>query len=141
MPRRAQAPYTTHAGVEVQLVGPFFEVDPSKTFRQNARVMLDAIAEEGERAVKARAPFYTGSRGDPTAHIRTDIVGRTKSLSGKPWALTAVVSSLFHMRHTQNGKHYGYGGKLERKYRFFRRGIATVRTKRRDAEKLLRGLQ
>jgi hypothetical protein len=126
---------------EVELDGPFFTVDPGKRFRQNARDMLQAVADEGQRAVQARAPYYTGTKGDPTAHIRDDIVGRTKSLSGKPWALTAVVSSLFHMRHKQNGKHYGYGMKLERKYRFFRRGIATVRRKRRDAEKLLRGIQ
>jgi hypothetical protein len=127
--------------VKVETSGPFFRVDPRKTFRQNARVMLEAIAEEGEKAVKARAPYYTGDKGDPNAHIRDYIRGRVKSLRGKPWALTAVVSSLFHMFNTYGGRHYGYGRKLERKQRFFRRGIATVRKQRREAENLLRGLQ
>lgn len=125
----------------VDLTGPFFTKDPRKTFRQNARVMLQAIAEEGEAAVKARAPYYTGRSGDPNAHIRDFIRGRVVSLRGKPWALTAVVSSLFHMYNTDNGKHYGYGRKLDRKTRFFRRGVATVRKQRREAEKLLRGLE
>lgn len=129
------------AKLEVELTGPFFQVDPRKTFRANAKVLLTAIAQEGEKEVKARSPYYTGSKGDPTSHIRDDIVGRTKSLSGKPWALTAVVSSLFHMRHTYNGKHYGYGMKLERKYRFFRRGVSVIRKQRREATQLLKGLQ
>lgn len=121
--------------------GPFFKVDPRKTFRANARVMLQAVADEGEKAVKSRSPYYTGSKGDPNAHIRDFIKGRVKSLSGKPWAMTAVVSSLFHFYNTQNGRHYGYGRKLEARTKFFRRGIATVRPERREAEKLLRGLQ
>lgn len=127
--------------VKAETSGPFFTKDPRKTFRQNARVMLEAIAEEGEKAVQARAPYYTGDKGDPNAHIRDFIRGRVRSLKGKPWALTAVVSSLFHMFNTQGGKHYGYGRKLERKSRFFRRGIATVRKQRREAEHLLRGLE
>lgn len=126
---------------EVELVGPFFKVDPRKTFRANARVMLTAIAEEGEKAVKTRSPYYTGAKGDPNAHIRDFIRGRVKSLRGKPWALTAVVSSLFHLYNTQNGRHYGYGRKLERQTRFFRRGVSSIRKQRREAENLLRGLQ
>lgn len=126
---------------QVELVGPFFRVDPRKTFRQNARVLLQAVAEEGEKNVKARAPYYTGRGGDPNAHIRDHIRGRVVSLRGKPWALTSVVSSLFHMYNTYNGKHYGYGRKLERKYRFFRRGVASIRKQRREATQLLKGLQ
>lgn len=131
----------TGVRTEVELKGPFFTKDVRKTFRQNARVMLEAIAVEGEAAVKARAPYYTGRGGDPNAHIRDHIRGRVKSLRGKPWALTAVVSSLFHFYNKQGGKHYGYGRKLERKSRFFRRGVATVRKQRREAERLLRGLE
>lgn len=141
MASRGTGPYSYKNGVQVELTGPFFTKDVTKTFRQNARVMLEAIAEEGEKAVKARAPYYTGDKGDPNAHIRDFIRGRVRSLTGKPWALTAVVSSLFHNYNTQNGRHYGYGRKLERKTRFFRRGIATVRKQRREAEKLLRGLE
>lgn len=131
----------TESRTTVELSGPFFTVDVKKTFRGNCRVMLSAIAEEGEKAVKARAPYYTGDGGDPDAHIRDFIRGRVTSLTGKPWQLTAVVSSLFHMFNTYNGKHYGYGRKLERKTRFFRRGVATVRKQRREAERLLRGLE
>lgn len=139
--KKVRSPRASVVGVEVELVGPFFKIDPRKTFRANAKVLLTAIAEEGEKEVKARSPFYTGDKGDPSAHIRDDITGRTKSLRGKPWALTAVVSSLFHMRHTYNGKHYGYGLKLERKYRFFRRGVSVIRKQRREAMQLLKGMQ
>ena len=131
----------TQPKVEVELSGPFFTRDPRKTFRGNARVLLTAIAEEGEKATKARAPYYTGAGGDPDAHIRDYIQGRMKSLTGKPWVLTSVVSSLFHRYNTYNGRHYGYGQRLERKTRFFRRGIATIRKQRREATQLLKGLE
>jgi hypothetical protein len=38
----------------IDMSGPFFTHDPAKTFRQNARSMMKAIAEEGESDVKAQ---------------------------------------------------------------------------------------
>jgi hypothetical protein len=75
--------------------GPFFRNDPAKTFRQNIRGMMDAVAAEGERDVVAQLRAGEASRrpvsnnvGRVSEHVR----GRTRSLAGKRWAVTAVVS-------------------------------------------------
>jgi hypothetical protein len=77
--------------------GPFFKYQPGKTFRQNIRVLTKAIAAEGESDVKAqlragesgRLPLGGGIRpGRVSGHV----VGRTSSLRGKPWEVTAVIS-------------------------------------------------
>jgi hypothetical protein len=121
--------------VQVETKGPFFEKDPRKTFRANARDMLKGIAEEGDDAVQAAITF---GRGPEPHHIADGVYGRVEALSGKPWALTAVVSvpesrrgHVFHL----------YGRVLERKYHWLRKGVSRIRKHRREAEKLLRGLQ
>lgn len=75
--------------------GPFFRYDPVKTFRQNVREMMDAVAAEGEkdvvaqlRAGEARRRPVTLNVGRVADHVR----GRTRNLAGKRWAVTAVVS-------------------------------------------------
>lgn len=79
----------------IDLSGPFFQKDPAKTFRQNVRVMMDAVAAEGEADVKAQLVVGNADRlpishiGD---HVSEHVVGRTRSLRGKRWAVTAVVS-------------------------------------------------
>jgi hypothetical protein len=80
----------------IKMDGPFFTKDPAKTFRQNVRVMMDAIAAEGEadvraqlRAGQAQRAVVTGTGG----RVADDAVGRTTSVSGKRWAVTAVVSA------------------------------------------------
>jgi hypothetical protein len=71
----------------VKLEGPFFTRDPRKTFRQNIRSYMDKVAEVAEADVQAR---LTGSReADVT---RAEVQGRTSSLAGKRWAVTARVS-------------------------------------------------
>jgi hypothetical protein len=55
--------------------GPFFRKDPALTFRQNVRVMMDAVAAEGEKDV--RAQYQAGeARRRP---ISTSSVGRSIS--------------------------------------------------------------
>lgn len=79
----------------IDLSGPFFEADPSKTFRQNVRLMLDALAEEGERDVKAQL-----AQGEPRRYplgmglgrVSRHAIGRTRALDNKQWAMTAVIS-------------------------------------------------
>lgn len=79
----------------IDLSGPFFRKDPTKTFRQNIRVLMDAIAAEGEEDVKAQLRAGNAGRkpirrlGD---HTSDHVIGRTRSLKGKRWAVTAVVS-------------------------------------------------
>lgn len=135
-------------GPRVEYSGPLFTVDVKKTFRQNARVMLLQIAEDGEQMVKAELAMH---RGSVAPHISDHIEGRVKSLTGKPWALTSVVSSTIHL---QLPGHKGYAQFLEdghrgrsgiqttfRGYFVFRRvGAAIKRTRRPAAANLVKGL-
>lgn len=77
--------------------GPFFRGNPVLTFRQNVKVLMDAVAKEAEADIvaqlrvgqAARYPLGGGIRpGRVSAHVK----GRTKNLSGKRWAVTAVAS-------------------------------------------------
>lgn len=81
----------------IDMSGPFFKSDPRKTFRQNVRVMMDAVAAEGEKDVKAQLEAGNAARAPirrlGTAHTSDHVVGRTKSLTGQRWAVTAVVSA------------------------------------------------
>ena len=43
-----------HITTTLTTKGPFFQADPSRTFRQNVRVMMAAVAAEGESDVKAQ---------------------------------------------------------------------------------------
>jgi len=75
--------------------GPFFEKDPTKTFRQNIRELMDEIAAAGESDVKAQLQQGQGDRyplGMGLGRVSMHVVGRTKNLSGKRWAVTAIVS-------------------------------------------------
>lgn len=101
MPRRSKY------GPSIEYSGPFFEKDIRKTFRQNARDLVSAIAEDGEAMVKAD---LTPGHGRLTGDYAEAVQGRVKSLSGKKWALTAVVTST---RHLQMPGYRGYGKFLE----------------------------
>jgi len=75
--------------------GPFFTKDPRKTFRQNIRTMMRAIAEEAQQDIETQMRHNQGRRA-PIAelgdHVSSHVVGRVKSLRGKPWQVTAVIS-------------------------------------------------
>lgn len=120
---------------KVELSGPFFRADPKKTWRQNVRAMMRAIAEEGERSVRNAVTF---ERGPEPYHIADDITGRVESLGGKPWALNAVVS----IPNARRGHVFSpYARKLDRRTKFFSRGVRAIRKQRREAMRLLEGLQ
>lgn len=133
-------------GAKVTYSGPIFEKDVKKTFRQNARVMLLQVAEDGEQLVRSELSAH---RGAEAPHISDHIEGRVKSLSGKPWQLTSVVTSQLHM--TLPG-HKGYmtfletGMKGARQttfrglYVFRRVGSAIKRTRRAQQADLTKGL-
>jgi hypothetical protein len=72
----------------IDLSGPFFRADPARTFRQNVRVMMRAVAAEGESDVKAQMQ----AAGREGAAVRPYVRGRTSNLAGKPWAVSANVS-------------------------------------------------
>ena len=71
---------------QIEYTGPFFARDPKLTFRQNIRRVMDAIAEWGEGEVRAQMA------GIGTGRTARSYRGRTRSLAGKRWAVTAVVS-------------------------------------------------
>ena len=86
----AKSPY----GPRVEYSGPFFTKDIKKTFRQNARDLVLAIAEDGEQLVKAN---LTPGHGRLTGDYADAVNARVGSLKGKKWALTAVVTSTRHL--------------------------------------------
>lgn len=76
----------------IEYDGPFFERDPTKTFRKNVRRLMERMATVGEAEVKrriAQAPRRTAGPSYSGRFIR----GRVKSLAGRPWATTMVVSA------------------------------------------------
>lgn len=83
----------------ISKTGPFFKGDPVRRFRSNIKVMMDDVAAEGQKDVQnklrsgqgRRAPVYALRRSS-RARVADNVVGRTKSLSGKQWKVTATVS-------------------------------------------------
>ena len=79
----------------IDVSGPFFHADIRKTFRQNARTLMEAIAREGEADVRAQLQAGSGARqpirqiGD---RVSDHVHGRAAALRGKAWSLHAVVS-------------------------------------------------
>ena len=95
MPRtRTQAGLT---GWTAEVSGPFFTRDPRKVFRENVKDFMDEVARVGEAEVLAgmrsgeavRRPISSGVQ---PARVRAHVVGRTTSLRGKRWQVSAVVS-------------------------------------------------
>lgn len=68
------------------LAGPFFEKDPTKTFRQNLRDMMDALAKEAEKDVRAQIT---------SAHVNPNVKGYTTGTkTSKRWATSMAVNLL-----------------------------------------------
>jgi hypothetical protein len=92
----------------VEFDGAFFTANPHKTLRQNIRVMLADMASRGESEARAEVAPHRRS-GD----LEGSIHGRVASLSGKKWALTAVVSSQLNRAK----KRESYAGYIETGFR------------------------
>lgn len=71
--------------------GPFFDHDPARTFRQNARDMMEAVAREGVKDVTGR---MAGQR-DPVSigggRVADRVIGFVDYRGRKPDSITAVV--------------------------------------------------
>lgn len=109
--------------LSIDLSGPLFAREPGQTIHHNIRRMLEGIAEEGEETVKAAYPVVTG-RG------RAGVRGRVESLTGKQWALTAVISQTFVYPWPGGGPKQYRGGKTERRHGMFRRTAQALRASR-----------
>jgi hypothetical protein len=86
----------TRITTTIDLSGPFFAKDVKKTFLENVHTMLEAIAEEGESDVRAQLVAGQSSRAEirrlKGERVSSHAVGRVKSLAGKNWRYTAVIS-------------------------------------------------
>lgn len=122
MARRPNRRYaTTAVDPHARLYGPFFAPDANQRLGMNIRKMLEAVANEGEAVIDTRAPRKTGAFVEGTH-------ARVKSIKGKPWMLSAVISAT-HVYPWKNKGARGYrgreqaeyrGGKIEARYRMFR---------------------
>ena len=94
-------------GGKIVYDGPLFTRDIQKTFRENARDMLQDIADDGALLIQQD---LTPGHGRVTGEFADGVIGRVVSLRGKKWQLTSVVSSTLHM--TMPG-HRGFAQFLE----------------------------
>lgn len=109
--------------VKVDLSGPFFQRDPSKTFAENIRHMLEGVAQEGERIASAAYPVYTGAG-------RSGVKGRVASLSGRKWYSAAVISETHVYDWPGGGSKQYRGGKTEARHHMFGQAASALRSSR-----------
>lgn len=119
--------------LKANLSGPFFTLDVALRTSHNIRNMLEALAKEGEQAVKAEIGLH--SRSGFTA---SGVVGRVHAIDGNPWWLHAVISQQNEFPWRNKGQR-GFdgrteavyrGGRLEAKYHAFRRVTTALRASR-----------
>jgi hypothetical protein len=131
---------------EISLKGPFFTKDPKKTFRQNVRVMMDALAREGEADARARMRVGENRREPIRAlgdRVSDHVKGRTSSLSAKRWQVTATVSvSNREFSGAQGISLMAAASRVEAQTHAMRRTTARLRSSRAvNQAELLKGLQ
>lgn len=139
-------------GLKVVYTGPFFQRDPAKAFRENAREFIGEALRNAQAAGEAAAPVASG---DYLAALQQG--WRLKSVqTGKAWQVTGVVS-LRTLRHpwrprsgvfNKGGRVVGsgfsgwfnYAGKVEQRHHPMRRAKSTLYRARAHNRDLLRGL-
>lgn len=116
--------------IESQLRGPFFRADPGRRFRENARVSMRQVARDGARRAIAllragqgrRRPLSIGGR------VADHIIGRTASLTGRRWQVTAVVSvNAAGVSGRDRVALYGAAARVERETHAFRDATESIR--------------
>lgn len=134
----------TAIATTIDTSGAFFTYQPGKTFRQNVRVLMADIAREGEADVKAQLLQGQAAR-QPMRIVVPDrvsdhVVGRVKSLRGKPWALNAVISvNNSGLTAAQGRSLMAAAASIERRTGIFRRTSARLRKANKiNAAELLR---
>lgn len=85
---------SSRSQADIEMTGPFFQVDPGETMLNNITKMMQGVAEEGAKA--ARDGLLTGASTRQLISMTNDrvadhVVGRTASKSGKRWRAAAVV--------------------------------------------------
>lgn len=125
---RAKAP---RREFQIMLEGPFFERDPAKTFRQNARRLMDSLASEGEADVRSQIAGQAGSMPHYTGWTADTVQGRTSSLTGRRWALSLVISAnTAGMDRKDAIRTKAAGASIERRWHPFRKTARAMRRSR-----------
>jgi hypothetical protein len=131
----------------IDLSGPFFTKDIRRTMRSNIEDLVAAIAEEAETDVSAQLAAGEAGRalisaGVQPARLSSHVIGRVRSIGGKDWHRTAVVS----INNTGFTKKQGTAlmaaaSVVEGKTHAFRRTTARLRKSRAvNQAELLKGL-
>lgn len=115
----ARTPRPTSANdwkAKVELSGPLFEGDVEKKVKRNIREMLEAVVAEQQDVLQDKAPRLTGDFAE-------GIVGRVRSLAGKEWTYSGVVSATHiypwgqHVGATISRREFVPGGGVTRAHR------------------------
>lgn len=118
----------------VDLSGPFFQRDPGLTLRGNIERMMEGLAEEGERLVRTDLGRGEGQRyplGLGLGRVRQHAIGRVRSLQGKKWRASAVISvNNSGLTQKQGIKLMAAASYLESRLHSFRRTSSAVRRAR-----------
>lgn len=104
----------------IDATGPLFQRDVKKKVRKNMQDALMAAAEEGREIVQAQ---LTPGHGYLTGRLSEHIVATNKSISGHPWALSAVTRSRLFEEMGRDS----YTSTIERKFHMFRAARGAVR--------------
>lgn len=116
--------------IESRRRGPFFQGDPGRRFRENARISMRQVARDGARRAIAllragqgrRRPLSFGGR------VADHVIGRTASLSGNAWKVTAVVSvNAAGLSGRERVALYGAAARVERETHAFREATESIR--------------
>jgi hypothetical protein len=76
----------------IQLEGPFFEVDVTRTVYENAHQLALRMAEVGQAEARMRA--YAAPRRTAGPSFSAGLIrGRAVALGGRRWAVSAVISA------------------------------------------------
>jgi len=115
----------------VRFEGPFFRSNPGKTLRGNVRDMMEALAVEAEDEVKTEVGAHAGQMPRYTGYSRNAIVGRVKSVAGKPWMASMVVSSSTVGKDAAESKRtLAAASIIEGRWHIFRRTASAIRRSR-----------
>lgn len=129
--------------LQITLEGPFFTADPRKTFRRNVRDMMAALATEAEGSVKRDIASHSGSMPYYTGHTTESVVGRTRSVTGRAWEVSAVISANTQgMTRKEAIRTKAAAASIERRWHSFRRTAGAMRRSRAVlAANLTKGLE
>lgn len=119
----------------VTLSGPFFSNDPKRLFDDNVVDMLEGVAAEQEREVRAQIASHAGQMPHYTGWSAEHVVGRVESLQGHQWHRHAVVSeSIEGMSRKAAIRTRAAAAGIEGRWHPYRRVASATRRAIRDAD-------